>query len=151
MLIPKSICNKTNCQTLIDFKESYCEEHKHLKNQSRNEYGKYRYQRDKQYARFYTSAAWRQARRSALLRDNGLCQYCMGNGQLHKAEVVDHFLPVKYKFELRLDLDNLVSSCTRHNTLKENDEKLLINNKMSLKAFKKKWQTKCFNGINISY
>ncbi|MDW3796450.1 hypothetical protein QI358_03405 [Staphylococcus saprophyticus] len=64
----------------------------------------------------------------------------MTNGQLHKAEVVDHFIPVKYDYELRLNMDNLVSSCIRHNTLKESDEKLLKENRMSLDAFKNKWR-----------
>ena len=138
--IPKKICNKINCSKLIDHKEKFCDEHKHLINESRNDYGKYRYQRDKRYAKFYTSTIWRQTRKSALTRDKWLCQYCLANGQLHKAEVVDHFIPVKYDYELRLNMDNLVSSCIRHNTLKESDEKLLKENRMSLDAFKNKWR-----------
>nr|WP_275431606.1 HNH endonuclease signature motif containing protein [Mammaliicoccus sciuri] len=75
-----------------------------------------------------------------MLRDDGLCQYCLAEGMIHKAEVIDHFIPIKDDFSKKLDADNLVASCIRHNTLKEIDEKKLRNNEITIEEYKNKWR-----------
>lgn len=139
-VLPKKKCNKVGCNQLINFNQSYCDEHKHLINEARNNYAQDRYERDKVYAQLYNSKAWRQARHSAAVRDHGLCQYCLHEGVVKKYEVIDHYIPLKYDFDKRLDLDNLVASCTYHNTIKEKDERLLRENKITLDEFKNRWQ-----------
>ena len=52
---------------------------------------------------FITAKAWREVRRTAALRDNELCQYCLNQGIVKRYEVVDHFIPIKYDYEKRLD------------------------------------------------
>lgn len=139
-VIPKKKCNKIGCNQLINFNQSYCEEHSYLVNEDRNSYAQSRYAREKPIATFYNSKAWREVRRTAALRDNELCQYCLNQGIVKRYEVVDHFIPIKYDYEKRLDLDNLVASCIRHNTIKERDEKLLRQGKITLPDFKGRWQ-----------
>lgn len=138
-------CNKVGCNNLINFNESYCNEHKHLINEARNNYAQHRYTRDKVYAQLYNSKAWREVRHSAAIRDKGLCQYCLYEGVLKNYEVVDHYIPIKHDFTKRLELDNLVASCIRHNTLKEKDERLLRSGQIDLHEFKRKWPF----GINV--
>lgn len=66
---------------------------------------------------FYTSAAWRNVREQALIRDHYECQQCvklMEMGKLfrpHRATMVHHIKPRELFPELELDLDNLVSLC----------------------------------------
>lgn len=124
---------------MIDFKESYCDEHKHLRKESIKLYESKRYERDKQFIKFYNSSVWKDTRKSIMLRANGLCQYCLAEGTIQKAEVVDHYIPIKIDYEKRLDNENLVASCIRHNTLKEKDESKLRDNEMTLDEFKKRW------------
>ena len=70
---------------------------------------------------FYSTWAWRAARRLALERDMGECQLCAQEGRyeldsagrMHpvRATMVHHKRPIKEAPELALDLDNLVSLC----------------------------------------
>jgi 5-methylcytosine-specific restriction protein A len=109
--IPKKVCNKVNCNKLIDFKESYCDEHKHLKNEYKKNYDSLRYERDKMFVRFYNSKQWKDTRRTVMLRDDNLCQNCLRNGLYTKANVVDHVIEVKDDYDKRLDTDNLEALC----------------------------------------
>lgn len=67
--------------------------------------------------KFYKSAAWRRARRAALIRDMYLCQDCMAarmRGEMIRprmATVVHHIRPIDQCPALRLELSNLVSLC----------------------------------------
>lgn len=140
IIIPKKLCKKVNCNKLIDFKESYCDEHNYLKDEARKNYESKRYERDKTYIQFYNDSMWKETSKSTKLRHDGLCQYCLAKGYTRKAEVVDHFIPIKDDYDKRLDPDNLVSSCIRCNTLKEKDERLLRQNKISFEKYKEKWQ-----------
>lgn len=66
---------------------------------------------------FYTSAAWRNLREQALIRDHYECQQClklMEMGKMirpHRATMVHHIKPRELFPALELDLDNLVSLC----------------------------------------
>jgi 5-methylcytosine-specific restriction enzyme A len=59
-------------------------------------------------------ADWERLRKVALKRDNYICQYCLQKtGRIVLAEAVDHKIPFYGKSDSRrLDLDNLVSTCT---------------------------------------
>lgn len=138
--IPVRKCSKVNCNKLIPFTETYCDDHKELKNESIKQYETFRYERDKQFIQFYNSKMWKDTRKSIMLRDNGLCQYCLAEGIIRNAEVIDHFIPIKDDFDKKLDADNLVASCIRHNTLKEQDERKVRNNEMTMELYKNRWR-----------
>ncbi|MCD3219451.1 HNH endonuclease [Mammaliicoccus sciuri] len=140
MTIPVRKCFKVNCNNLIPFTETYCDDHKDIKNESTKSYETFRYERDKQFIKEYNSKVWKQTRKSIMLRDDGLCQYCLAEGIISKAEVVDHFIPMRDDFDKRFDVDNLVASCIRHNTLKEKDEQRLRNKQITLEEYKSKWK-----------
>lgn len=77
---------------------------------------------------FYHSAAWKRARKAALMRDEGMCQDCMdrlraGYGvRPRRAEMVHHIIPLEERPDLALDLSNLRSLCNEcHN--REHPEK----------------------------
>lgn len=66
---------------------------------------------------FYKSAAWRKAREMALKRDNYLCQSCLSNKKIQRAEVVHHIQELVDYPELATTLDNLISWCNSCHTV----------------------------------
>jgi len=81
-----------------------------------------KYKRNQEARVFYKSAAWEKVRKLALIRDNYLCQECLRNGMITKADVVHHIKELKDYPELALVLDNLECLChSCHN--KEHPEK----------------------------
>lgn len=116
---PKRPCNKTGCRNLTD--KGYCDEHAHLTKQRHKYYDKY--QRDQRAAAFYNSKAWELVREQALIRDHGLCQDCLDIKQITPAVPVDHIIPVKIAWHLRLTLSNLRSLCDRHHAIKTAEDK----------------------------
>lgn len=70
---------------------------------------------------FYSTAAWRAARKRALDRDMGECQLCAKEGRYEmdyvgrllpvRATMVHHIMPLKVAPEKALELDNLISLC----------------------------------------
>lgn len=81
-----------------------------------NRYDKYK--RDKESTRFYKSSQWAKTREIILTRDNYLCQNCLKNNRIKKADVVHHIKELRDYPELAFDESNLVSWChtchTRH-------------------------------------
>lgn len=134
--IPKKKCSITNCKTLIDIRKDYCEEHKEFN------YDNQRYKNDKEVRRTYNNSQWKSVRKATLMRDDYMCMYCManGNGNMVKAEVVDHFMPIRDSYDDRYDMNNLVSACTSCNTLKYYDEVKLRNGSMTIEMYKEKWK-----------
>jgi hypothetical protein len=68
--------------------------------------------------RFYTSKAWRQLRRQAILRDES-CDLGIQDREIHSRLIVHHMNPItqqdiEYGTRMALDLDNLI--CTTHDT-----------------------------------
>jgi 5-methylcytosine-specific restriction protein A len=108
---PLRPCNVAGCRGLTQGK--YCDQHKDREQQDEAERQRYydRYKRDKQAAAFYNSSAWKRLREQALIRDNGLCQECLKEKKITPAFVVDHILPLKLFWHLRLTLNNLRSLC----------------------------------------
>lgn len=132
----KKKCNKVNCFNLISFTEKYCEKHK----EENNKYDKQRFNNDKEVRQTYNSQRWRSIRKQTLIRDNGLCMYCLHNGMYTKATLVDHYRPVRDAYEDRYNQDNLVSACDKCNTRKAIDEDKLRSNQITLEEFKSRWQ-----------
>ena len=60
--------------------------------------------------RWYSSPAWRKLREYWLSR-NPLCAECKRNGEIVKADVVDHINPHKGDWEAFIDNENLQSLC----------------------------------------
>lgn len=133
-------CLQSSCNKLIDYREKYCDVHKDVQKKQEQSVNKFRYENDKKVLSVYNNKIWRNVRKSVLLRDDGLCQYCLSNGLVKKAEVVDHFIPVRDDYDKRYDTDNLVSACYECNNKKSLDEELLRNNKISIETFKNKWK-----------
>ena len=75
-----------------------------------------KYKRDKDSQAFYRSKEWKDVRDLALKRDNYLCQRCLKDKKLKKADLVHHIIPLKEDNKLRSKLDNLESICHKcHN------------------------------------
>lgn len=65
---------------------------------------------------FYFSEEWKNARRVALWRDNGMCVRCMeryknGGSRPRRATVVHHIKHLEEYPDMALELDNLESLC----------------------------------------
>lgn len=121
----KKRCNKAGCKELIDHTETYCSKHS---NYSKKEYNK-RYEtkrlsteEGKEYKYFYSNKEWRELRYQALLRDGFICKVCN-----REAEMVDHIIPTKVRWDLRLNFDNLQSLCNSCHTTKTNKDKQKYN------------------------
>lgn len=106
-LRPLKQCKK--CSNLTRDISGYCDEHKHLAGEVHKEYKKLR--NDKKEQAFYNSKSWIKAREIALARDYGLCQDCLREGKVTIADMVHHKVEVKSNWEIRLELDNLISLC----------------------------------------
>lgn len=104
---PLRPCSKFNCSNLTHTR--YCDEHKQEFTKNNRYYD--RYHRSDRTKKFYHSAAWKRARELIKIRDNGLCQSCLGDRRLTVGTIVDHVIPVKVNWNLRLTEDNLQLLC----------------------------------------
>lgn len=96
---------------------------------------------------FYHTSAWRHTRALALTRDKHLCQVCLKQGILTKANTVHHIVPIRKMengknkksigWDKRLDLNNLEAICAAcHN--REHPEKGYSNRTKEKKELKDK-------------
>lgn len=60
---------------------------------------------------FYQSYEWKRARYEALKRNNGRCECCGAGAAQGSVLNVDHIKPLKFHWDMRLDLDNLQVLC----------------------------------------
>ncbi|MCO7126627.1 HNH endonuclease [Sporolactobacillus shoreicorticis] len=106
---------------MIDIDEKYCDKHrdkamkmieeeKNKRNQDYNERVRWT-EHDGKYAAFYQSSAWKKTRAYVIARANGLCEECLAKGYIKAGRVVDHVIPLKERWDLRLDVDNLKYLC----------------------------------------
>lgn len=110
---PLKPCHEIGCNNLT--RSKYCETHEHKQADDHRFYD--RYIRDKKTTNFYKSKSWRLVREQALIRDKGLCQHCLKNKKITMADMVDHIVPIKVNWDLRLKLSNLQSLCNAcHNS-----------------------------------
>ena len=70
-----------------------------------------KYLRDKKSFKFYHSKEWRQTRAYVFGLSHGLCDQCRQRGVIRPGNVVDHKVPLKRDYELRLTLSNLWTLC----------------------------------------
>ncbi|KXZ40019.1 5-methylcytosine-specific restriction enzyme A [Alkalithermobacter thermoalcaliphilus JW-YL-7 = DSM 7308] len=104
------------CGTIISYEKQHCnkclaEIEKKRKEHQKKYDQEIRYKRDKKYHVFYKSDEWKRVKTLALVRDKGLCQWCLKEGRVRSADVVHHIQEIKKMWEKRLSLDNLVSLC----------------------------------------
>lgn len=104
------------CGKIIDYGKQYCDKCMAEIEEKRKEYQKkydeeVRYKRDKKYHDFYKSDEWKRTKALALVRDKGLCQWCIKEGRIRPADVVHHIEEVKKAWDKRLSMENLVSLC----------------------------------------
>lgn len=120
---PRRPCSKPGCRNLT--RERFCEDHAHIAEQQRKDRHRHydQYQRDQQAAAFYKSVPWRRVREQALMRDHGLCQDCLECKRITPATEVDHIVPIKVRWDLRLHLDNLQALCHRCHMRKTAEDK----------------------------
>ena len=86
-----------------------------------------KYKRDKNSRAFYKSKEWQDVRELALKRDNYLCQRCLKDKKLKKADLVHHIVPLKDDATLRSKLSNLESICHKCHNI---EHKVIDNNKV---------------------
>lgn len=120
---PQKRCNHVGCRMLIDYDKRFCEQHKALHNKTTY---KDRKVKDEKYLQFYNSKQWRKASYLYKLK-NPLCEECLKENIIKKADVTDHVDEIKDNFERRLDVTNFKSLCHAHHnqkTLKVKKERL---------------------------
>ncbi len=120
---PMRECRKIGCHILT--RETYCKKHreeymereKRWKNQyhKRKKYQKYydTHKRDPKTANFYRSSAWQKARALSIASHYGLCQDCLVEGRLRRADMVHHIKPLREYPELALVQSNLRPLCNK--------------------------------------
>jgi 5-methylcytosine-specific restriction enzyme A len=103
----------------------YCVHHRKKEQQDRAERQRYydEHIRDQKAREFYKSKEWQRVRQAALMRDNYLCQDCLKEKRITPADVVDHIVPIKVDWSLRLSLSNLRSLCHAHHNKKTAEDK----------------------------
>lgn len=83
-----------------------------------------KHQRDKKSAKFYSSGQWQRVREQVMIRDKGLCVHCLADKSINKADVVDHIVPIKQQWSLRLSMSNCQALCNHHHAIKTNQDKI---------------------------
>lgn len=115
---PKRPCRYLGCPNLSD--QAYCELHrKKVKADAAREYNQI--SRDKEAQRFYESPAWKRLRHIKLSRQP-LCEQCIKENRLTKADMVDHIVEIRDGGS-PLDIDNLQSLCRSCHAVKSNRER----------------------------
>lgn len=127
---PLRPCNKYGCRNLTN--DRYCQDHQKIaKEKQRIRHRFYdKYKRDKEAAAFYKSKSWDLMRVEALRRDHGLCQCCLKEKEITYAEMVDHIIPIKIDWSLRLTLSNLQSLCNACHAIKTAEDKRKYGDKL---------------------
>jgi 5-methylcytosine-specific restriction protein A len=118
-------CHKQGCPNLT--REKYCEKHKHLEEQDRQERQRYYNEkiRSTEVQGFYESPAWRKLRRQKL-GQMPLCEICYANKRITPAVIVDHKIEIK-DGGAALDMKNLQSVCHACHNKKTAAERLKRN------------------------
>ncbi|MFR9055781.1 MAG: HNH endonuclease [Acidaminococcus intestini] len=69
-----------------------------------------------QIERFRSTATWQKKREEVLTRDHYLCRVCLDADHRinNRGLSVHHITPLGKDFERRLDIDNLITLCSKH-------------------------------------
>jgi 5-methylcytosine-specific restriction protein A len=120
----KKLCAR--CTEVIDIGQTYCDKHQRaIKNDQKKRHEEYDInRRDEKSAEFYHNKEWKIVREVAYTRDNGLCQDCLVRKKIKVGDVVDHIIPIKVNWLLRLVMSNLRTLCHAcHNRKSSKDKK----------------------------
>ena len=76
---------------------------------------------------FYGTNKWKQLSKIYKI-NNPLCKMCSDIGITRVVKYVDHIIPIEIDYSLRLDIDNLMSLCSKCHSHKTNrvDKQLLM-------------------------
>lgn len=120
---PLHPCRYPGCLNLTS--DKYCDDHKQIEDINKKINNKLYdlYKRDKKIREFYNSKAWLRLREQALMRDHYLCQHCLKQNRIAHAEIVDHIVPIKVDWSLRLSLSNTQSLCKACHNRKSMEDK----------------------------
>ena len=119
---PLRPCSKIGCRALS--RTRYCQAHTEEQAIQTRNYD--RFARDERTVKFYSSGAWRKLRDYIKLRDKGLCQQCFKDKRIVVGTEVDHIIPIKVDWSLRLTESNLwllCGTCHRRKTAAEQGRK----------------------------
>ena len=96
-------------------RERYCEQHAYRKKQDEAERQRFydQHQRDRKAAEFYRTSEWQRLAERRLALDHYLCRNCLAEQKLTRATEVDHVIPIRVRWDLRLELSNTRSLCHR--------------------------------------
>lgn len=107
-------CSEHNCRRIIPIGERYCDEHKPERDPMSDKDYAHRRKHDgyrQAQIKFYNSKRWHSVQANVMDRDHGVCQYCLMNGIVTVAKMVDHVVPREVNMSLELDENNLKSAC----------------------------------------
>ncbi|MFD0951353.1 HNH endonuclease [Virgibacillus natechei] len=102
---PLKPCNKSGCAELVR-DGAYCDKHK---NDRVKQYD--RYERNQESRKFYQSSNWKKVRDYIKARDDGLCQWCLKDKKITKADVVHHIIELTEDMSKALEPSNLECVC----------------------------------------
>lgn len=110
---PLRPCAKVGCPVLVRPPERYCIKHAGEVNAREAERQRFydEQNRDPKLVEFYHSQAWKALRQQVLARDAYLCQPCLREKRITRADTVHHIVPVREDWSRRLDPTNLEAVC----------------------------------------
>ncbi|MCP3738806.1 HNH endonuclease [Rossellomorea sp. BNER] len=112
------------CGKKISIELSRCDKCEDSYKQSKNDSDKqYNTLRDEKYTQFYKSGGWRALRAEVYREQLGLCQPCKRDNKLVKGNVVDHLIPIREDYSLRLCKENCEVKCHSCHNKKTQDDK----------------------------
>ncbi|MFT8487988.1 HNH endonuclease [Oenococcus sicerae] len=136
-------CRYPNCHHLVPLPHYYCEEHQALEAEylkSRMKYhGTHQHSYINNYAsrhanqvkdnqtKFYHSKEWQGLRLAVLNKQHYLCQYCLVQGCITPAKIVDHTIPITFDLDKANDLSNLNVICAACHYKKDQFESAYYN------------------------
>lgn len=137
--MPKKICNFRGCHKIINYTETYCEDHKTESTQRHKTYDLFR--RNKKAAEFYHSDAWIKTREVVLNKFNHIDIYAYYiEHKIVPSNIVHHIDELKDNWNKRLDLNNLIPvSDTSHKAIHKAYESNKAETQMLLIELMNRW------------
>ncbi len=152
----KKICRHIGCTRLVGLGEIYCNLHKPtakgLETGRQRLYDRtIRKERDKKERAFYNSMGWKATQKECMRMYGGLCLWnYYKNGLTVEATEVHHIEPIKERWDLRLDLENLVPlSHQAHMWIERQLSKGNKEIKNELKELKRRWNKEFRGGRGL--
>ncbi|WP_282803952.1 HNH endonuclease [Secundilactobacillus kimchicus] len=129
-------CRQARCHAMVEFPNHYCDEHFEHEAEYQEQRQRWARSHSKTYthkynvvtrnrddakadqAKFYRTRQWSALRKSVLLRDQYLCQYCKAVGKVTPGKTVDHIVPIEFDARLKAYANNLAVICPACHRLK---------------------------------